>query len=88
MTGFEITSCMVCNRGIIVNPIGDSFSALVMKYGNAKRIPEAERIAACKSGEEAHLTEARHYEKLARKARKIADTYKYMQKKGLKFSDV
>ena len=31
---------------------------------------------------------ARYYEKVARKARKVAATYKFMQKKGITFGDV
>lgn len=88
MTGFETTTCMVCNRGIVVFPIGDTFKKLVDEYGSAKEIPEARRIAACKAGEEACLIEARYYEKVARKARKVAATYKFMQKKGITFGDV
>ena len=88
MTGYETTTCMVCGRGIIVHPVGDTFSSLVKKYGGAKNIPEDERIFVCKSGEEAALIEARHYESLARKARKIADLNKFLQKKGISFSDV
>ncbi len=85
MIEIEDITCMVCGKGRIVHAIGDSLSHLRKKHGGMKKIPEAERIEACKLGEKAALIEARHYEKLARKSRKLVDLNKLLQTKGLVF---
>jgi hypothetical protein len=85
MVKIENTTCFACHQGKIVRVIGDSLGFLAKKHGGVEKIPEAKRIEACKCGETAALIEARHFEGLARKARKRAAQYALLQTEGMVF---